>query len=538
MSKTRTKPWMPPRWTPEILADEPPHGVYLRLCDTNGIARAAMMHTLTGVRGSRVRAGLDLGDLARIAHCDVEDLRRSAYRRIRGEHVQIRGNTLRLRDDLFTQVRRVCPECLASSRHHRFWWDITFVETCPEHGRRLVSWCSCGGDLTWNDGLLTTCFACEDGDVLSHAPEAAEPDVLALDRWILSRFDIGEHVETPAVLEGLSLSHAIDTIERVAALDMSGYSERWVEVHDLGVPAATARAHGFRIIRTSQIAPALERAFQGFLETDSDKAPSLSSAYGWFWHWLNWRGGEQFSPPLAQIMLDHALTKFQVPVDAFPSLKRAENSTTLSDVAKQARTRPGTIRKLLEHEGGIRSQKRKGSPIKIEKDVCDRLIADLHASVPLARLPDLIGTGMRIVKTLVRADVIPFWIPGGAKGTKHRYVFRLRDVEAWLAKLASSTDQTLESCPAGCIAVSEAPLKCKVPIEKLIQALSCGDIVPRGRVIGERGLSALVVTISDLKPLITQQVRRAPYRKRGPYKKKPKKSSQRTRVRSAASHYV
>lgn len=48
---------------------------------------------------------------------------------------------------------------------------------------------------------------------------------------------------------------------------------------------------------------------------------------------------------------------------------------------------------------------------------------------------------MRIVKTLVHADVIPSWIPGGAKGTKHRYVFRTKDVEDWLSKLAAGANR-------------------------------------------------------------------------------------------------
>lgn len=521
MSKSRIKSWMPPRWTPEVFADEPPHGVYLRLCDTNGIARSAMMHSLTGIRASRVRAGLDLIQLATIAHCDLDDLQRNAYRKVRGEHVQIRSNTLKLRDHLTTKVRRVCLECLAASRHHRFWWDLAFVESCPEHRRRLVWRCSCGGSLTWHDGLLTRCNVCEDGDVFAVGAEPAEPDIIALDRWILSQFKIGDAVETPVILEGLSLSHAIDTIERIAALDLQGYSERWVEIQDLDKPIASARAHGFRIIQTNRIATALDRAFDGFVNSGSDRPPSLSTAYGWFWHWLNWRGGDTFSPALAQIVLDNALSKFQVLADAFPSLKRAETSTTLSDVARQARTRPGTIRKILEHEGGIRAEKKKGSPIKIESDVRDRIVADLDASVPLARLPGLIGTGMAIVRTLVRAEIIPSWIPGGAMGSKHRYVFRIRDVEDWLATLASGSDHMLTSCPDGCIPVAEAPLKCKVPVEKLIDALKSGQIILHGELVGKVGLSALVVWRNDLEFLVSKQIRRAPYRKRGPYKKKP-----------------
>ncbi len=78
-----------------------------------------------------------------------------------------------------------------------------------------------------------------------------DPDVVVLDRWILSQFGIGDAVETPAVLKGLSLSHAIDTIERVAALDLVGYADRWVEILDLDSrprpPARTVFASSRRI---------------------------------------------------------------------------------------------------------------------------------------------------------------------------------------------------------------------------------------------------------------------------------------------------
>ncbi|WP_187273050.1 hypothetical protein [Methylobacterium sp. WL69] len=68
--------------------------------------------------------------------------------------------------------------------------------------------------------------------------------------------------------------------------------------------------------------------------------------------------------------------------------------------------------------------------------------------------------------------------------------------------------------------MANAPLKCRTPIEKLIHAIARGDIVPRGTLTGETGLSALIVAVGNLTPLITKQVRSAPYRKRGPYKKK------------------
>jgi hypothetical protein len=518
--------WMPPRWAPDLRADEPPHGLLLRLSDLNGIARMAMMRTMTGVSCRRVRFGQELPALASIAHCDLGLLEQAAYRRIRGESIHIRGESIQIRGhelrgsrDVLTASRRVCPECLNESLHHRFWWDLAFLETCPWHERRLVSQCSCGGKLSWEDGLLTKCRDCKDGTVFSVLRETASREILALDRRILAQFGLWEGIETPSELQNVPLTQAIDAIERIAALDLHGYAVCWVEIDDLSMQRAAARAHGFKVILENRVGDALDRTYEGFLSSHSGRQATMVSAYGWFYGWLSWRGGENFSPPLAQIVLDNALQKFQVQRGVFPSLPRDSPNVTLTEAARECRVRPGTLRKILNLQDGIRAEKRKGSPVKVSKETLAAIKADLELSVRLEGLPQILGVGVTMVKLLIRAKILPIWVPMGVPGGKSCYLLRRPDIEEWLERLVGNAG-TVSRIDEGQIPIADAPNALHVKAVTLVTALMEQRVQCCGRVSGAPGLAGILVRISDVRPLASLSVRKAPYRKRGPYKKR------------------
>nr|WP_248311304.1 TniQ family protein [Bosea sp. ASV33] len=255
--------WAPPRWTPVLRSEEPAHGLYLRLCDTNGLARSAIMRTLTGVRCERVWNGRDLHALAEISKCPMADLERSAFRGGSGRAIRVREHVLDSRDDLLKSPRRSCPDCLNESHHHRLWWDLAFIATCPRHLRRLASHCSCGRPLSWKDGLLARCFACDHGDVAAVAVEEADIYVVELDRWFLAQLGVGDVSLIPPALHGLQLRQAIQVIERTAVLDLLGYDDPNAGLYDLHMDAAKARAHGFRLIYEGRLEALLDRVHAG-----------------------------------------------------------------------------------------------------------------------------------------------------------------------------------------------------------------------------------------------------------------------------------
>lgn len=62
--------------------------------------------------------------------------------------------------------RRVCPQCLVESPHHRAIWDLSFVAICPVHCVELVDQCrSCGDWLRWLGRDLTNCGCRKGGDL-------------------------------------------------------------------------------------------------------------------------------------------------------------------------------------------------------------------------------------------------------------------------------------------------------------------------------------------------------------------------------------
>ena len=74
--------------------------------------------------------------------------------------------------------RKVCPQCLSESGHHRAFWDLSFIAICPVHRVELIDQCrSCGGWLRWLGRDLTRCGGrgCLGGD-LTRMPANPVPD--------------------------------------------------------------------------------------------------------------------------------------------------------------------------------------------------------------------------------------------------------------------------------------------------------------------------------------------------------------------------
>lgn len=251
MTDSLDQAWQPPRWTPELFSDEAAHGLYVRLCDINGIYQTDIMRARTGVSLPRTRLGFQLPDLARIAHCSLPALEQHAYRGGSGTQLRFRNQILRGRDDL-TASRRLCPECLAEEPYHRFWWDLSFIDTCPAHRRRLVTRCACGGPVSWKSGLLRCCHLCA-SDKWSSAPMEPDAGILAVDAWLISRFGpvVDDSADPP--LKGVGVRHAVDLLERVGAMHLRGRDDRLAGLEDLGLDAAYVRARGYEVIREGRL---------------------------------------------------------------------------------------------------------------------------------------------------------------------------------------------------------------------------------------------------------------------------------------------
>lgn len=108
--------------------------------------------------------------------------------------------------------RRVCPECLKESPHHRLIWNFRFVQVCTKHRVRLISQCPVCADpkarpLDWRVKDITKCR--NDHDVTSAAATAADeyelPGQQYLEDMLFDRL-----TQIPELLVGLDFDQVLD----------------------------------------------------------------------------------------------------------------------------------------------------------------------------------------------------------------------------------------------------------------------------------------------------------------------------------------
>ncbi|KAA0074727.1 DNA-binding protein [Tardiphaga sp. P9-11] len=125
---------------------------------------------------------------------------------------------------------------------------------------------------------------------------------------------------------------------------------------------------------------------------------------------------------------------------------------------------------MLEAEGKIREEKRKGSPVRVQRQDVTRLAEDFADSVSFTDIAPILGVGRKIAMKLRDAAELPVWIPGGKNGPKHRYLFRRRDIEAWVDELIPDVPPHTEIAD-DCVLLADAPNRKHIPIFDLIEAI-------------------------------------------------------------------
>lgn len=161
--------------------------------------------------------------LAELTGKDVNRLAAMAYRRSgpsvsrskygpRHHQLAFLGHGI-VRHHLIDETRQVCIECLKESCHHRILWDLRLLDTCPEHGRSMLSKCpSCGKGLQWNTTSIDHCGAC--GRRLLVAQEGEPQEVISAARFL--RDLVQGVIAKPELLQDLSVLQTLDVLEAMA----------------------------------------------------------------------------------------------------------------------------------------------------------------------------------------------------------------------------------------------------------------------------------------------------------------------------------
>jgi len=155
------------------------------------------------------------------------------------------------------------------------------------------------------------------------------------------------------------------------------------------------------------------------------------------------------------------------------------------------------LRRILSSENAIRPEKRKGSPVAVDRTHAARIAEDYKDSIPFARVEELLGVGGKIARKLAISGLLPIWIPGGRMGKKHRYVIRRRELDAWVDALVGDAP-TLPALPPDCLTLAEAPLRRNIPVTVLVDAVRSGKIRIIGTLQGHPRFGGAVVFDADV----------------------------------------
>lgn len=298
--------------------DEPAHGILLRLAERNGIQNTRLLSHMTRLQVSQLRSGKGTDRLAQILRCEPDAFMHSTFVYETRGFASVRGERLNFISDLDQTKRRACPRCIAESAYHRFWWDLSFVTTCPEHAVNLVDVCSCGETLSWKDVSIRKCCQCHVGSVSDVPASSADGAVLAMDRWALGRLGVGSRVSAPA-LDRMSMTTAMKIIHHVGALEVGGYRGGQGRPVNFDVPLSQVRLVGFKIMQQGHLDETLDKIHSCYLETrkprsgKSKMSPTVRTAYGWFGAWFKvWHRSKFFEEaaiPFANTILANASQK-------------------------------------------------------------------------------------------------------------------------------------------------------------------------------------------------------------------------------------
>lgn len=290
--------------------DEPAYGMLIRLAERNGLSAPNHVSSLIGLSVRDLRRGVGIDRLASVLQCDEAAIRHSTPL-VRNGVVELRGEKIACATEMKSTTRRLCPECVAESAHHRYWFDFEFLSTCPRHKRELTHLCSCGQELRWSDATVRKCRRCQGGDVVRISGTHPRLELLELDQWLLSCLGVGTASNVP-VLNALPLGRTLDILTQIGLLDLGGYRKHWTEARDLDLTVADARSRGFRLLRDGAMDAVLDRVYGGYLASPEAKTPTMKTAYGWFGHWFASLAAEGFPQDIADLVFSNAARKFYV----------------------------------------------------------------------------------------------------------------------------------------------------------------------------------------------------------------------------------
>lgn len=324
------------RWRPTVVVTPRPGesaiGLLIRHCSANGWPTLKDFASQIGTTPARVRWAEDLPVLAEAIGQEMSVL--DHLNRYRNYSSAVMFGQRFPFSMLDRQQRRVCPDCLSQAWNVQEWWELSFLDVCPEHRRQLTCRCSCGKPLTWSDANTWHCDKCE-GDGRGWSDAHSEPsDPTSFELWCFTALGLRQPTGASSVLDLIPLQHAVELVEAVGLLVAGGYQEAKPYPTSLKVTLRDLRQLGFDAIVDDTLVALFVNCLGVFRSQTGihiPRAPHL--ALGWFGAWVE-SNEMQNDTPVYRLVIEALAAAL-----GFPILDLVHSRmVTIGELARQHQT--------------------------------------------------------------------------------------------------------------------------------------------------------------------------------------------------------
>ena len=465
---------------------------------------------------------LVLGDLetverlAALGGVDPAVLVRNAVRRLPSRCAEARGEVFH-EDFALALQTRVCPRCLLADAEAgardlrtvlrgRFDWQFPAIRVCPSHGVRLI-------DIRGArpKAVYRPMYRAMSVDAVEHwrvirrsADAAAETTPSPLQNYVITRL---EGRPGPSWLDGQPLDTAVKACELLGAVALRGARPKAATFTEAERDAADAA--GFEI--AAQGAEGICRFFDGLHATcyTANGRVGPQAIYGYLSDWASRTKPGMRRGPLLELLFEHANANLPLgPGDTLfgrPVEKRYVHSIWTLGRATKLQTK--RLRKILEAREVIPRTHRgmADNRVLFEAAAGEAVAADFLGTFPMVDLHEYLGCRRTLARAIVSAGLLEPLVTPDRRFGLGEFRFSEADAKRLLDRLLTSAAEQSEPC-AEFVTLALAVRGTRSDGPTILRALLEGRLRQRRRLAGARGLSALLVSRTEVRAMFRDPI--------------------------------
>jgi hypothetical protein len=485
---------------------EPLYGLFGRLAARNLFQSSRELATAIGLSyDSDVRCAKRLKTVSEIAGIDPDLLVHSTVVAI-GRTRQWKAESIP-QSSWSPSIRRVCPCCLKNDLigrednngprdfrpFLRFWWDFTFINTCPTHQVKLVRSCpSCSSELSVNQLLPWKCVCGH--DLTRIKAKNVGPSYCEADHYFVGRLT-GSNCTSIAVVDRLTVSMAASAMRALGAAQAYGAKcnmksfdrETSHELQNLGIQIFKGGTAAYECL--------LDRLFEDQSEKDKKSKFSSNRIYGVLYRWLDTYKIDALDDLKARLVT-HAEKHMVTPVR--PTIFGRSVNTgklTIKAASRSIRVDPGITFLIAKHIGIVPA----AAPFKASLPVPTASLNELkRLARDMIKTRDasiILGITSTIANMLCEAGILRRFEGRTGRGPI-KYLFR-SSVKNLLDMLANSAP-VVDRRPEKTLPIGRAVERARISYPDAVAAILQKKVAVLGQLRGRKGLNSLLVNPRDL----------------------------------------